>query len=358
MARRAFTLVELLVVIAIIGTLIALLLPAINAAREAGRRAQCMNHCKQIGLACINYQEDHGAFPIGVKLGAREDPAHTTAWGENWVISILPYTEDKGLVKMFNSKAPLSDSSNAALRKTSLPTFLCPSDAASNSKNYLPANDYLPAQQNWARGNYAGNGSIARYGQSVSFFGPHSDGWTKHPWLRGVMGINESSTPQMITDGLSHTCLLGEIRAGVVPLDPRGIWAMGNIGASLLWGHGDTYDHGPNAASPSSGYGTGSDAMVSCTETQQAYSAAMLVLAKMDCHDGNGNVQATARSTHPGGAHICMCDGSVYFISDSIETAGNGQTVSVTSENPSNFGIWERLMSAGDGYPISANKWP
>ncbi len=84
----------------------------------------------------------------------------------------------------------------------------------------------------------------------------------------------------------------------------------------------------------------------------------MLVVAKMDCHDGNGNVQATARSTHPGGVHICMCDGSVFFISDSIETAGNGQTVSVTTENQSNFGIWERLMSAGDGYSIPANKWP
>ncbi len=128
---------------------------------------------------------------------------------------------------MFNSKAPLSDSSNAALRKTSLPTFLCPSDAVSNSKNYMPANDYLPAQQNWARGNYAGNGSIARYGQGVSFFGPHSDGWSKHPWVRGVMGINESSTPQMITDGLSHTCLLGEIRQGFCLWTPAasGPWA-------------------------------------------------------------------------------------------------------------------------------------
>ncbi len=66
MLKRAFTLVELLVVIAIIGILIGLLLPAINAAREAGRRAQCMNNIKQLSLACINYQEEHGAFPYGV----------------------------------------------------------------------------------------------------------------------------------------------------------------------------------------------------------------------------------------------------------------------------------------------------
>src|SRR5580693_447970 len=101
-SSRGFTLVELLVVIAIIGILIGLLLPAINAAREAGRRAQCMNNAKQLGLAAINYQEALGAFPQGMTI-SKGDTAWTTMKSmQNWVVRILPYTENNSLSKMIN----------------------------------------------------------------------------------------------------------------------------------------------------------------------------------------------------------------------------------------------------------------
>jgi prepilin-type N-terminal cleavage/methylation domain-containing protein len=100
--KQGFTLVELLVVIAIIGILIALLLPAINAAREAARRAQCMNNAKQLGLAAINYQESLGRFPIGVMLPRGEDPTTSYQWGANWVIQILSFTENPQLAKVYN----------------------------------------------------------------------------------------------------------------------------------------------------------------------------------------------------------------------------------------------------------------
>ena len=352
MKKNAFTLVELLVVIAIIGILIALLLPAIQAAREAARRAQCMNNIKQLGLACINYQESLGAFPVGVMLPKGQDPTNTYLWGANWVIQILPFTENPELAKIFNPLKPVSDPSNAALRATRIPTMLCPSDANYNSKPYMPIQRSYEGT-NWARGNYAGNGSLEQFelwgNSTINFNGPRSTGWSI-PWLRGVMGINESSPMRLITDGASHTCLLGEIRAGIAPVDRRGAWAMGCAGASLLWGHGATDDHGPNATAVLA------DDIIECDEIQQYVSSDSLTQMYMGCFGGGGNNQQTARSMHPGGAHICTCDGAVIFISDSINVSTTW-SYTTTTRVASEFGIWEELMSAGDGLAIPANAW-
>jgi prepilin-type N-terminal cleavage/methylation domain-containing protein/prepilin-type processing-associated H-X9-DG protein len=352
MSKRAFTLVELLVVIAIIGILIALLLPAINAAREAGRRAQCMNNAKQLGLAAINYQESIGRFPFGVMVPKGQDATQTYQWGANWIIQILPYTENPQLARIYNPLKPVSDPSNAALRATNIPTMLCPSNAIDNSKPYMPVGRSVEGP-NWARGNYAGNGSLEQFeqwGDAANFLvGPGSRGWSI-PWLRGVMGVNESSAMKDITDGASHTCLLGEVRAGVSPIDRRGTWAMGCAGASMLWGHGATDDHGPN------NNGVEADDIIECGEIQQTFNQATLAQMFMGCYNGGGNNQATVRSMHPGGAHICMCDGAVVFISDSINIS---TTWSYTTNTrvASEFGIWEDLMSAGDGQAIPNNAW-
>jgi prepilin-type N-terminal cleavage/methylation domain-containing protein len=352
--QRAFTLVELLVVIAIIGVLIGLLLPAINAAREAGRQAQCMNNCKQIGLAAISYQEAVGSFPFGVMLPKGEDPTSSYKWGANWVIQILPFTENPGLAKMFYNLKPVSDPANAALRATRIPTMLCPSDVNYNSKPYMPVNrNYEGA--NWARGNYAANGSIEQFwlwgNSNINFNGPRSTGWAI-PWLRGVMGVNESSAMRQISDGAATTCLIGEIRAGVSPVDRRGVWAMGCAGASLMWGHGATDDHGPDNNSVLA------DDIIECDEiTQSVGGQDSLLQMSMGCYGGGGNNQATARSMHPpGGAHICMCDGSVHFISDSINVSTTWSYTTGTRV-ASEFGIWEELMSPGDSLTIPGNAW-
>ena len=142
MARKAFTLVELLVVIAIIGILIGLMLPAINAAREAGRRAQCQNNLKQLGLGVLNYVSATNSYPAAINVGRNEPDAATTSnFGANWVITILPEIEDGGLAKQFNinaTKGPwVSSAENAAARATNMPVMLCPSD----NKNRIP---YMP----------------------------------------------------------------------------------------------------------------------------------------------------------------------------------------------------------------------
>lgn len=124
-----FTLVELLVVIAIIGILIALLLPAVQAAREAARRSQCTNHLKQIGLAMHNYHATHGTLPYAAGY---DNPNPSTygrfTEGGTWCAFILPYIEQQAVYDRFDFTKYLSDSVNADAVTTVIPTFICPSD--------------------------------------------------------------------------------------------------------------------------------------------------------------------------------------------------------------------------------------
>jgi len=131
--RRAFTLVELLVVIAIIGILIALLLPAVQAAREAARRSQCTNNLKQIGLALHNYHDVQRSFPLGAYTGV--GPVYGHLSGTNWRTEILPYLEQGALYSKLTfdgsafsgwSGLPFSGG-NVALSGLKLDVYLCPS---------------------------------------------------------------------------------------------------------------------------------------------------------------------------------------------------------------------------------------
>ncbi|MBN1853785.1 MAG: DUF1559 domain-containing protein, partial [Pirellulales bacterium] len=123
--QPAFTLVELLVVIAIIGILVALLLPAVQAAREAARRSQCGNNLKQIGLAILNYESAYKTFPPGgITLG----PCCGTKSGTSWPISILPQMEEQPLFDQYNFNAFNEDPENMVVRETKLVKYTCPSD--------------------------------------------------------------------------------------------------------------------------------------------------------------------------------------------------------------------------------------
>jgi prepilin-type N-terminal cleavage/methylation domain-containing protein/prepilin-type processing-associated H-X9-DG protein len=353
--RPGFTLVELLVVIAIIGILIGLLLPAINSARESGRRAQCSNNEKQLGLALLSYHEAKGTFPPGATFPKTEkSPWAAAQYGSNWVIEILPFMEENTLYKQFDLSKPISDPVNALPRATAVRTMLCPTDSRFNSKPYNPVQRKVEGL-NWARGNYGANGSIEFLyfdGMGTSFVGPRSKGWAI-PWIRGSMGINEGSSLQKIPDGAAHTCLIGELRAGVVPVDRRGTWAMGAAGASMLWGHGSADDHGPNSPDALA------DDMLECAEIHAMIDTNYLGQQNMGCDPAAMNVQATSRSLHAGGVTICMCDGSVHFISDFINCSA---TWHITITSPpgrvaTEFGVWEKLMAAGDGLLIDGSAW-
>jgi prepilin-type processing-associated H-X9-DG protein len=145
----------------------------------------------------------------------------------------------------------------------------------------------------------------------------------------GVMGPNASVRLKQITDGTSKTILVGEIRAGLTDKDARGVWALGHAGASLLamYGSGGD-DNGPNAP-----YALADDVYSDVCNTPLALEQGM------DCNGGSSFYQGTVRSMHKGGAHIAMCDGSVQFVSDDIETSGNW----------GNWGsLWDRLIARAD----------
>ncbi len=131
-ARQAFTLVELLVVIAIIGVLIALLLPAVQAAREAARRSSCANNLKQLGLALQNYHDARKIFPPGALWNSGSANMPQTTLGPNWIIMIMPFMEEKNTLTLYNTKAYITDGSNYVFRSTVIPALLCPSDSYNN----------------------------------------------------------------------------------------------------------------------------------------------------------------------------------------------------------------------------------
>lgn len=343
--RRAFTLVELLVVIAIIGILVALLLPAVQSAREAARRMQCQNNLKQLGLALHNYHDTHSIFPPS-SIWANLDTT-TTANNDqlraNWVILSLPFMEQQNLYNSFDLTQPIPASVNAVPRSTRLSAMLCPSDGE-NRKPFNGSNSSSTNKlgDNWARGNYGANASLGKMkkpGDGESGAGETSKHW-KDSERRGVMGANVSLTIGGITDGTSNTILLAELRAGVQEFDSRGTWAMSG-GPSALWAHGSGFDaNGPNSPHAES------DDVLGCSEIRTAVGGSSSLQNRgMPCASGDNkaNWQQTSRGMHEGQVMVALADGSVRGISDYVSIVGSSTLLSV----------WDRLNAAADAQVLS-----
>ena len=347
--KNAFTLVELLVVITIIGILISLLLPAVQAAREAARRMQCSNNLKQIGLAVLGYEAANSIFPPASQWSTAElanlPYPSATAYRPNWVAVVLPYLELQNLFDRCDQTQSITDASNAAFRGTKIATMLCPSDSF-NTTSFNGSS--ISLGDGWARGNYganAGQGAM-NSSDSNSAAGPNSVLWRsgKH---RGVMGANIAVTMAQISDGSSNTLMVSEMRAGVSESDSRGTWALGDSSSSL-WGFGSFMvdDNGPNNA------GIGGDNLVACTAVLSAYGCSSwencpaLADMNMTCYPFLTN-QQTTRSMHAGGVNSCFADGSVHWIGDYIQTT--------TSTGV--WSVWDRLIASADGLPISGDSF-
>ena len=184
--QRGFTLVELLVVIAIIGVLVALLLPAVQAAREAARRASCLNNVAQLGLALHNYEFHFEALPPGVSDTA--GPIRQEPQGKHisWVVAILPYLEQNTLARLFDHEAGAYGAANAIVRKTEIRTLQCPSDPA----------QFTNETHTVARSSYAG----CHHDREAPI---DKDNY-------GLLFLNSRVRYAEIYDGSSMTILLGE----------------------------------------------------------------------------------------------------------------------------------------------------
>jgi prepilin-type N-terminal cleavage/methylation domain-containing protein/prepilin-type processing-associated H-X9-DG protein len=356
--RRAFgfTLVELLVVIAIIGILVALLLPAIQAAREAARRSQCQSNIHNIAIAVLNYESTRKILPPGMTFdpslaGGVESLTH---YGPNWVILILPYIEEQALYDSFSFDTPPSTSNtkrinsagavpanvNRTARGKTIPVMLCPSDSNNQVMYSGLGSSGAILSDNWARGNYAasaGRAYILGSAGQTRMSGPDSAGW-KDPCQRGVMGPNVSVKIRQISDGTTNTIMLGELRAGLNEQDSRGVWALGAAGASILARYGGGGDaDGPNAC-----YTKSDDVYSNLCDGKNGNPTPnpATVNECMTCEGGDHVQQATTRSKHPGGVHVAMCDGSVQFISNDVETAGGITPVCCAA--------WDRMIASAD----------
>ena len=315
-ARGAFTLVELLVVISIIGMLVGLLLPAVQSAREAARRTQCLNNLKQIGLALLAFENDNGVFPQAFRPFPTADPAApsgTGSYGPSAFVLILPYLEQKGLYDQINiAKAaldPVNMPPKNPVYSTAISTFLCPSAPGSSTVDY--ANEL--------------SNSFNNFGVSVSFapglifgrtdYAPDAGMQADLPGISINAGASIICEPPdgpvrvaQVTDGMSHTFLVNE-DAG----RPGWYGSQGPAAVPGYTGASGTAPQGGGAwADPLNYIATnGSDPSGSGIAAGGGFMG--IPVAPWTCGNGCSN-DSEIFAFHPGGSNTLFGDGSVQFV--------------------------------------------
>ena len=289
-----FTLVELLVVIAIIGILVALLLPAVQAARESARRTQCANNLKQVGVGMHNHLTNFGAFPPGQRLVV---VGHKT-WG--WPALLLEWMEESAAHSLIDFRRQLWGPENREAVSKEVASFLCPSTGrrhTTRSGHRITLDLINPGQWDASTGedmaciDYAG---ISGPTVHSSFRNPA----TGAPYAAnsGILlnistGLRTQTTAAEILDGLSQTLLVGE-------LSGRGIFVAGTSNALRgVWAGGQN-----------------------CTSVPAAPAGGLTIPpinpAPADAWINAGS--SSLFSDHPGGAQVLLCDGSVRFLAETI----------------------------------------
>lgn len=369
--RAGFTLVELLVVIAIIGILVGLLLPAVQAAREAARRMQCSNNLKQTALALHNYESAFKKFPAHC-MGAGNMNTPTpggTIGGQRGLYAgwhaLLPYLEQAPLYQQLEAAQIVPWADNAmgspvtAMIATRLPFLQCPSDAGESDPSRAQRTNTLSSYAFCTGDNYSSTqvapGERNNAGQAIQKLPINN---------RGIFGRYSFPSIATIVDGTSNTIALGE-RQRPVSVTNRGMVTAiaGSITslqpivcrATLL---GQNYidataiPTGDNAV----GYrGFGGNAYFAAFTTILPPNSASCLIAEGSISYHHTNGIWSAGSEHTGGAQFAMADGSVRFISDSIDS-GNLAAVAPlnTAGVVSPYGVWGALGTRAAGEAVSA----
>jgi prepilin-type N-terminal cleavage/methylation domain-containing protein/prepilin-type processing-associated H-X9-DG protein len=352
-AARGFTLIELLVVIAIIAVLISLLLPAVQSAREAARRTQCVNNLKQITLAAQNYHDANGVFPVGAIF--KPDPMFLwfSVEDQSTFVSMLGFFEQGSLYNAMNFSRSVYSEANMTIFATGLSTLWCPSDGQIVGKR-VSFGPYA---------GYAGSGFNPNQNVAYSSYSGCTGTWHPEPLnyaddfilyptpitssahfqaiqgcMNGIFRFQQSVSIARVTDGTSNTMIYSEKANGQFTGSDSNCWNW--------WGDcvsGDTlfstlYPINPFKRIP---------------KVSEEYSNSWI--------DG-------ASSFHPGGANFAFADGSVRFLKDSINTMPFNPTTGFPTGVTDNsgvfslakgfqFGVFQALSTCADGEVMSADAY-
>ncbi|MEA1950463.1 MAG: DUF1559 domain-containing protein [Planctomycetota bacterium] len=329
---RGFTLVELLVVIAIIGILIALLLPAVQAAREAARRIQCSNNLKQICLGMIVYEGSHRSFPAGgivnesmIQIGHKTCPAKAPveSVGPGWAILILPHMEQLSLHEQFNFDLPFSGihwqyavtAHNRGLQFSVNPAFQCASDP--NSTPQVPNSNY------YACGGGGDDSESTCYSPSIP---------DQVYYDNGVVHANSNTKMADISDGTSNTYLAGETKYCALLAGASIRYPSYSDGAGHWWSWASTVNPHSTSNYP---------CMPGITAAVDPINNPAVLFSNIDDFDpakwhSYAVPARTFGSNHPGGCHMAMADGSVHFVNENID-----------------LGLHQDRGDRKDGFPVS-----
>jgi prepilin-type N-terminal cleavage/methylation domain-containing protein len=294
---RAFTLVELLVVITIIGILIALLLPAVQAARESARKTHCSNNLKQLGLALQQYHSVHGQFPPGTirrYTGTDQDLTSQNSL-VSWIARILPHLEKNSLFKRINwEMEPGNEKENSRLMAVELSVVRCPSDEEVTPVEGFAPTNYVACIGHTDRGNL--------------------DEETRKK-LRGVFGINSDTRYAEIRDGSSSTMLLSECTID----DPPVYDYEGDVERYQQCVARDPRD----PPSPPLSAPRGFSWFFAYRNQAWTYSTWLLPndgrFASDECELWPRQGPYAARSRHSDGVHVALADGSIQYVSDTVD---------------------------------------
>ncbi|MCG6157246.1 DUF1559 family PulG-like putative transporter [Rubinisphaera margarita] len=314
--KSGFTLVELLTTIGIVSILIALLLPAVQQARESARRTQCGSQLRQIGIALHNYHSAHNVFPPGgvaldhevpiVVCLSSESYGAIDVWadaaagpgsqGSSWMLQILPYIERSDLYDRWDYTTSVIG--NRAVAETDIPFFYCPSRRSGLRPQDLPIMFEM-----WEKGG-------TDYGGCLGGCNGYHNCGSKETWqvsdgrrgggpCKGVFGVNRATGFQHITDGTSNTIMLGELQR---------------------------FDEGPEQLSSRDGWAVGAASTHFSTCSDQ-------------CKGPNSAHFEEPGSEHPGGCQVAMADGSVRFISNQTSVKLLEYLGSIAGENEPVFSL-------------------